>query len=226
MPEVIDQLFVSRAIDVAPKCLRRVTIEVTTWCNLECSGCIRTINMKKGSWQNSHMSVECFTSVLEHLPPCELGILHGVGEPTMHPDFIELVRIAKRSGKFGRLHCNTNALARDSAYYSAIIDAGLDSFSVSVDSLSPNIAELTRCGTPIDKLQRRVTDFQKAGLPFAIQMVASRLNSDDIFSTLDSLSVIGPMTVIIQPYIDHDKRSLALTERESCMFLEKLEAWK
>jgi MoaA/NifB/PqqE/SkfB family radical SAM enzyme len=182
--------------------------------------------MKKGSWRNRHMSVECFAAIVEHLPKCELGILHGIGEPTMHPDFIKLVQIAKSSGKFARLHCNTNALARDSAYYTAIIEAGLDSFSVSVDSLSSEIADLTRRGTPIDKLQRRLADFQKAGLPFVIQMVASRLNCEDIFFTLDTLNTIGTMTVIIQPYINHDEREVALNEEESRIFLTKLDDWK
>lgn len=52
-----------------PERLRRVTVEVTTWCNLECPGCLRTQGFAAGSWHNRHMSVETFAQVVDICRP-------------------------------------------------------------------------------------------------------------------------------------------------------------
>lgn len=205
-----------------PDRLRRVTVEVTTWCNLECPGCLRTQGSAAGSWSNRHMSVETFTRVTEHLPPCDMLVMHGVGEPSMNPDYLHLIDIAKASGKFGHLHCNTNAMARSTEFYCEMVERGLDSFSVSVDSLKPEIVQLTRTGTDVEKLHTRLKLFHSLNLPFHIQMVVSRLNYDDIFFTLYSLNQIGPRTVFIQPFIDHVGAGNALTREMAVLFMMRL----
>lgn len=149
--------------------------------------------------------------------------MHGIGEPTMHPDYLRLIDIAKASGKFGRLHCNTNAMARNFEFYFEMVERGLDGFSVSVDSLQPEIVELTRAGTDVDKLLTRLKMFHRLDLPFHIQMVVSRLNYDDIFFTLDVLNKIGVRTVFIQPFIDHDGAGKALTPEMASVFLRRLQ---
>lgn len=209
-----------------PRRLRRVTIEVTTWCNLRCSGCLRTIGVDAGTWRNKHMALKTFESIVEHLPPSELGVLHGIGEPTFHPHYLDMVTFAARSGKFDRLHCNTNALARDVDFYSRIVDAGINSFSVSVDSLTPDVAEATRSGTDTARLLERIIAFQKRGLPFNVQMVVSKLNREDIFLTLQTLNEHGPISVGIQPYINHDDRFVALDREEALQFLANLRSAK
>lgn len=203
--------------------LRRVNIEVTTWCNLDCPGCGRTICVGEGTWVNKHMPLDTFRRVVEHLPPVELGVLQGVGEPTMNPDYLEMVSIAKASGRFARLHCNTNAMARNVEFYVEMVERGLDNFSVSVDSLKPEIVELTRTGTNVDKLIDRLKMFHQLDLPFTIQMVVSRINYDDIFFTLHTLNQIGPRTVFIQPFIDANDSGKALPRNMAILFLKRLE---
>lgn len=205
-----------------PTSLRRVTIEITTWCNLECAGCIRTIATKAGSWKNRHMAPEVFARIVEHLPPTKLGILHGIGEPTMHPDFLELVSIARNSGKFARLHCNTNVLARNVDFYLQMVERGISHFSVSVDTLNPELIQVTRTGTDIGKLLTRLKMFNERKLGFNIQMVVSKHNRDDIFLTLHQLNNLGKTTVFIQPYINHDDRDFALDESMARFFLDRL----
>jgi len=212
----------SLSLKTPPRRLRRVTIEVTTWCNLKCSGCLRTIGINAGTWRNKYMALKTFESIVEHLPPSELGVLHGIGEPTFHPHYLDIVELAARSKKFKRLHCNTNALARDVDFYSQIVGAGIDTFSVSVDSLTPDVAEATRAGTDTARLLERIVAFQKRSLPFNVQMVVSKVNRYDIFLTLRTLNEHGPMSVGIQPYINHDDRSVALQKQEALQFLARL----
>jgi MoaA/NifB/PqqE/SkfB family radical SAM enzyme len=171
------------------------------------------------------MDVAKFSRVVAHLPPGELGVLHGIGEPTLHPHFLELIRIAKSSGRFARLHCNTNALANDVEFYFEMVEQGLDSFSVSVDSLTPDIAAVTRSGTEVSKLLTRLKMFHRLGLPFVVQMVVSQLNYNDIFFTLRALNDIGEFTVYIQPFIDYDNSGHALPRTMAALFLNRLNGW-
>lgn len=210
-------------VDKPPQRLRRVTIEVTTWCNLDCTGCLRTIESKQGKWQSRHMSVETFSKIVNNLPSAGSVTLHGIGEPTMHPNFIELVKIARASGKFAQLHCNTNAMARVPEFYSELVESGLSSFSVSVDSLTPSIVAATRSGTDVEKLYSRIQEFKQRRLPFGIQMVVGKLNLGDIFDTLSKLNEVGELLVIIQPYINLDDRDFALTKVTAAEFLAKIE---
>ena len=205
-----------------PARLRRVTIEVTTWCNMDCPGCLRTLELAAGRWRNRHMPVETFSRIIEHLPPCDMLVMHGVGEPLLHPDYLDLIAIARGSGKFDRLHCNTNAMARDEQHYLRMIQNGLDSFSVSVDSLDPELIRLTRAGTDLERVLHRLKVFHGLELPFYIQMVASRINCDDIFFTLYALNQIGPRAVFIQPFIDIAGSGNALPRNQAAMFIARI----
>jgi MoaA/NifB/PqqE/SkfB family radical SAM enzyme len=77
----------------APERLLKLTIEITTLCNLKCAGCPRTTGIEQGSWTDMHMELDLFGRILDHLPRSALVTLHGIGEPTLHPQFNELVAI-------------------------------------------------------------------------------------------------------------------------------------
>ena len=143
------------------------------------------------------MPKETFARILDNLPPSELGILQGVGEPTLHPDYAELCRIATRSGKFDALYMNTNALARDPDLHVELKEAGLTGFYVSVDSLTPEVAARVRAGTDTEKLAGRLRRLRDLGLPVAVALVVSRANLHDITATLRALRDIGVTSVNI-----------------------------
>lgn len=186
----------------APPRLAKLTIEITTLCNLKCAGCPRTTAMAKGLWSDQHIPLERFQRILDHLPATEFVTLHGIGEPTLHPEFNELVAMARQSGKFGRMKMTTNALARSVEYYAASVAAGLDEFWVSVDSLDQGIAERMRFGTKAEKLERQLAGLMQAGLPVHISMVVSAQNYRDIPATLQILHTLGGPPVHMQEFQD------------------------
>ena len=85
-----------------PEQLRRLQIEVTTYCNLFCKECSRTMGLNAGTWVDNHLSQAKFERLIEHSLPAEILVLQGVGEPTLNPDMIgkitrlQLNRIKKR----------------------------------------------------------------------------------------------------------------------------------
>src|SRR5688572_6549301 len=97
-------------------------VEVTDHCNLECPVCIVNNQYSK------HMSPEAFARVIDNLIRAE-GNLESValsgGEPTSHPELLELLRIADRP-EIGRVIVITNGLrlGRDRAFAEALKASG------------------------------------------------------------------------------------------------------
>jgi len=177
-------------------------VEVTTVCNLKCMGCVRTIRMNERGWENGHMSLETFARVVAHLPPACNVVLQGVGEPTLTPRFSEFVRCARKSGSILGIHTTTNGLATAPEYFAELVDCGLTSLSISIDSMDPVTASKVRSGTEVDRLDRLLRYITKLALPLNIAVVVSRFNVHEIPELLTTLDAYGPFGVTIQPYQD------------------------
>lgn len=97
-------------------------VEVTDHCNLECPICI--VNNR----YSNHMPLAAFQSIVDGMVHregvCESIALSG-GEPTSHPQILELIRIATRP-EIGRVVIITNGLrlGRDRAFAEAVQQSG------------------------------------------------------------------------------------------------------
>src|SRR5581483_4698726 len=82
-------------------------IEITNYCNLECPICIVQ------NRHNYHMNRNEFAAVIDGLIEKE-GFLDTVnlsgGEPTMHPEFLDFLDIARRPIEISRVSISTNGL--------------------------------------------------------------------------------------------------------------------
>jgi tungsten cofactor oxidoreducase radical SAM maturase len=110
---------------------RRVIIEPTARCNLDCAICIRRV------WQEApgEMSWDTFTRVIENLrafPDLRALVLGGFGEPLVHPRIVDMVAMAAAAGL--RVTLTTNGLLLDRLMAQALLEARLDTVVVSVDS--------------------------------------------------------------------------------------------
>ena len=186
-----------------PERLRRLQIEITTGCNLRCSGCQRTLGMAAGSWHNAHMPLARFTAILANAPPADSIILQGIGEPTLHPDLPALVAAARDTGKFPAISFNTNALVREPEYYHALRAAGLNHVSVSVDSLDPATAESVRAGTDCARLAAAIQALLVLWPAATLSIVLSRHNAAELPALLRRLHALGGRYVEVQPLISY-----------------------
>lgn len=183
--------------------IHRMQVEITTACNLRCAECPRTVALAKKQWTSRHMSLENFDRMIAHLPPAHVLCLQGVGEPTLHPHLTKMIARARSSEKFKMIVFNTNALAKDPLYYDELHQMGLTNISVSIDSLSPEIAERCRARTDANKLEQNLLVLLNIFPNLCVTIVASRLNLSDIGTTIRRLSAIGVRSVEIQPLIDY-----------------------
>lgn len=196
------RLLAGEKIEIPPK-LGMVVVEVTTYCNLKCAGCVRTIMDEKSAWLNDHMPVERFQRIVDSLSPAEIFIPQGIGESTMHPHIIELIRIASQSKKFDRIEINTNALVRTADFYGELFDAGLSGLTVSVDSLDAGLINQVRAGTVLPKLETRLQEFaDRFPDRIGVRVTVSRWNMSHLPKLLSRLSEIGRFNVWLQPFFD------------------------
>ncbi len=193
-PAVIDEL-----VATPPACHQWRHIEVTTVCNLKCAECLRTIEIAKGSWNNRHMPLRTYSQILDNLESSPGVTLQGIGEPTLHPQIIEMVAMAKKSNKFNDIYTTTNSLARSTEFHEALVRAGLTGLNISVDTLTQEVADQCRRGTDVAELKRRILHFAGIMPNLSISMVVSKLNFHDIEITLSQLNEMGTFPVDISP---------------------------
>lgn len=123
-----------------------VFLEMTNLCNLKCPYCgNRNLTRPKGriSMAFVRRMVElCVTE--DH----ELKWLHGAGEPLLHPDLCEIVRyINKESGLNASFATNATLLRPET--FEKLLESGLRSLYVSLDSIDPKTYGETR-GADLD----------------------------------------------------------------------------
>ena len=187
-----------------------IYIVVTTCCDLKCPGCMRTINLKKNRWKNRHMSVSAFRQIIEGFPTAETVLLCGTGEPALHPSLPELIRIAKQSKKFNNIELTTNLISRDDEYYLQLFHAGLSKMYVSVDALTPVLAERVRTGTVTEKLKDRLrflsSRINRIASPYfggiSIRVTVGSENYGSVESILRELNQLGEFAVLVNYFDD------------------------
>ena len=111
--------------------LKKLYIEPTTKCNLNCKMCFRH------TWFDEpicDLSLEQFRDVIASMPSSvETVFFGGMGEPLFHPDICEMIRIASETG--AEVELLTNGTLLTETMIRRIMDAGLDRLWVSVDDL-------------------------------------------------------------------------------------------
>jgi len=119
--------------------IKKLYVEASTLCNLNCTMCMRR------GWKGEpmgHMDMGLYKKLIDEargLDSIHTISFGGIGEPMFHPNFIEMVRMAKSTGK--RVECVTNGTLMTPDKAQEIIEAGLDQAWFSVDGFDENTYE-------------------------------------------------------------------------------------
>ncbi len=136
-----------------PQELAKLYVEPTTACNLNCRMCVRQ------AWEEpaGQMSMAVYRALIEQvaaLPHPPRIVFAGYGEPTCHPDILEMLRLAKATG--ARVEMVTNGSRLDARMAAALIDLGLDRVWFSIDGAQPASYEAIRRGAQLGALQDHI----------------------------------------------------------------------
>ncbi len=111
-------------------------VETTTRCNMRCKMCVKQSAGSRIDEQD--LPLEVFRRLGPDLAHVHSLVLNGIGEPLLHPDLEEMIAFARaRMPDRGRIGFQTNGLALNATWASALVEAGLDVVCVSVDTVSP-----------------------------------------------------------------------------------------
>jgi len=193
--------------------LKRVYVEATNRCNLNCSTCMRNV------WdvQYGYMSSETFEEILAsfqdlaHKPELFLG---GYGEPLSHPDILEMIGQAKKLGH--RVSLITNGILLNEEVSRQLIELDLDMLWVSLDGASPECYADVRLGDALPDVIANLTCLRTqkyrsfggsswAGHPkLGIAFVAMQRNIHDLSEVIRLGTHLGAVEISISNVLAHN----------------------
>ncbi|MDR5694400.1 MAG: tungsten cofactor oxidoreductase radical SAM maturase [Armatimonadota bacterium] len=187
--------------------VRRVYIEPTTRCNLDCAMCVRRV------WKDpvGEMGWETFQKVLEDLrsfPDLHRVTFGGFGEPLVHPRIVEMVAQVRDLGVGVTL--TTNGVLLDRSMSEALLEAGLDTIVVSVDPM--HVQAYARAGLMegVDRVLTNVQGLRELArrrnlmVPrIGLEYVVTRSNLEELTLLPELAKALGASFVLVTNLLPH-----------------------
>ena len=129
-----------------------VQIEITSHCNAACIYCPHTHYRR--TWRHRHLPKQIVERLIPAFANTTLIYLQGWGEPFLHPEFFDLLRIAKNAGCM--VGTTTNATRLNKEQISQLIEEGLDviGFSLAgIDEKNDSIRQGTSLMQTLDCIE-------------------------------------------------------------------------
>lgn len=200
--------FLVRKLDPA---LSMVYVEPTSRCNLRCRTCVRN------SWDEpmGDMSMETYRRLVEGLRPVRSlrkMSFWGFGEPLLHPDIVEMVRMAKELKVKTEIVTNGLLLTREIS--ESMVEVGLDSIVISMDGTSPESYGDIRLGSDFQLVLDNVRMLQEAraevpgkipdrGPEVGIEFVVMRRNVAELANLPKLAAQMGAVFVVVSNLLPH-----------------------
>jgi radical SAM protein with 4Fe4S-binding SPASM domain len=129
-----------------------VQIEPVGQCNLRCRMC--PIAYRNEGQRPAFMPLDTFCRLIEQFPALRELQLQGMGEPFLHPRFLDMVRFAAARGI--EVSTNTNLTALSERRAEECVASGLKHLHVSLDAAEPAAYETIRLGSRFERVTRNL----------------------------------------------------------------------
>lgn len=168
-----------------------VDLELSTVCNLHCPMCYTVSPMFKEHVIPTLMEKRLFCKVIDEIAGKVPAIRMSLrGEPTLHPDMVELVKYAKAKG-IKEVSFLTNCSRMTPEYFEQLLLAGVDWITVSVDGLGDmyeNIRKPLKFEETLEKIKsmKQIKEKYQVHRPvIKIQSIwpAIRDNAEEFYNT-------------------------------------------
>ncbi len=177
-------------------------IEITERCNLHCPVCFAVAGEKEARPDRSVEEVrEILAGVMRVSGKC--NIQFSGGEPSVHPELCEMIRVAKEMGfPFVQLNTNGRRAALEPDFAVRLAEAGLDSAFFQFDGTRDDIYESLRGQRLLSEKQTALKRFIDAGIGVVlVPTVVPGVNADNVgdILRLAAENVPGVRGVHFQP---------------------------
>ncbi len=187
--------------DVYPRILQ---VEPTNACNLNCIMCVRRTWDARVGYMDPRLYERLAEEAFPHL---ERLTLYGLGEPTSHPNFVEMVEIARRRlPEEATIFFSTNGtLLGPRMADRLVLDLGVDSISFSIDTADAaklsRIREGARPGLVLSNLRHvgEIKGRAPRDFTLAVEAVLMRQNLDDLPDLVRTAADLG----VDEVYLSH-----------------------
>ncbi len=187
--------------------IRNLYLEITNHCNLECKMCYRQV------WQQEmgFMPLETVKEIaqqLEDFPRLEKVIIGGIGEPTYHPNFFEIVKCLAQKIP---IVITTNGTLLNRQILNLIVEENIIELVISVDSSLEEGFQLirkTELAPVLEKLQLLNKLKKKHNTVFpriSWEFVAMKDNIDTLPQVVRAGSLLGVTTIYVTHLMPVDK---------------------
>ncbi|HEX9135416.1 MAG TPA: radical SAM protein [Nitrospirota bacterium] len=157
-------------------------VDLTNRCNLTCPVCFANANASGYLYEPSLEQVRKMLQALRNERPvaCRVVQFSG-GEPTLHPRFLEILRMAQEMG-FSHLQAATNGIKfLDLDFAMAAKEAGLHTLYLQFDGVCDDIYKRTRGESLYEQKIKVIENCRKAGLKICfVPTIVKGLNDHQI----------------------------------------------
>jgi len=180
--------------------LRKLYLEPTTVCNLNCRTCIRNV------WEDPkvHMEMDVFYQVVEQMkafPELQRVVFSGLGEPLAHPDILKMVHTVRELGV--NVTIGSNGLLLDKAICRELVLLGVDRLVVSLDGVTPETyagvrgAMISQVLDNIRGLNEAKSELGSLTPALGIEFVALKSNIAELANLTGLASRLGAARVLV-----------------------------
>ncbi len=168
--------------------MERLDLKVGFDCNNKCHFCVQG----KKRYKYPPKSLEELKNILEENRKNIDSVVFTGGEPTMHKNFLDLVRIAKDLD-YKKIQIQTNGRMFSSMKFSeAVAEAGANEFSPGIHGPTPEIHDwLTQAPGAFKQAIRGVQNMKKLGVPVVVNSVLVRPNYRHLPQTARLMVALG-----------------------------------
>ena len=180
-----------------------VQMELTYGCNNACLFCYNVWKSPEKKQENKpvlrFMEIKKIMDKLKHA--CIFKLSYTGGEPTLHPDFLDILQYGTNIGLNQSFVTNANLV--DDDFAGRIKDSGVYQCQVSLHSADKQIQDsLTQVAGSYEKVIRGIRSFIKHGFSLNINMTVIKKNLNEIFKTASLAKELGAGSFTITRYVN------------------------
>jgi uncharacterized radical SAM superfamily Fe-S cluster-containing enzyme len=190
-------------------------IDLTNRCNLTCPICFANSNVTGKVYEPSKEQImEMLQLYRNEQPVAGRMVQFSGGEPTIHPDFLGILRGAKALG-FSHIQVASNGIKfADPDFTMRAAEAGLHTIYLQFDGLDDHVYEQTRGRKLLEYKLKTVEAVRKAGIKIVyVPTIAGGINEDQVgkilqfaLDNIDVSSGISYQPVAITGRINYEER--------------------
>jgi len=201
-------------------------LELTPLCNNRCPNCGNVfVERLDATWSLPPLSASEWSRILAKVAPHAYRLKITGGEPTLHPEFEDIMAEIDRLGVSFTLFTNARWHDPDRLCHLFQHLDGLDGLLVSLHGPeAPTHEAFTQVAGSFAETEANIRRAVAAGLPVSLSCIITRLNWDRVHDMLHQAYRLGAQSVVFNRHLGADAERLAAAPDELQVAIEVISA--